>query len=156
MFVPSGGATDLDFGIQCRSTGQVEPQESIEMVAEIYELEILKTGHKQWFQILCPYYNNAKIIDGVRIIENIFGRRLSTSVADLISLRSFCNFSGTEFEFLQYLGSAVTHAKAPSKRVNSVAVVDADELRRADIEIPDGARLVKTGFVILASRTENT
>lgn len=59
-----------------------------------------------------PYFSRVKTINGIKLVVNVLGGPNGCSIPYALSLKEFCEFAGSDFAFLQYLGSAVINVEA--------------------------------------------
>lgn len=148
-------AVDRDFDILCTTTGGMEPYDSIQMYAQTYVLKKSPENSRDWFQIMKPYAKTIPLEGNVRIIKNIVGHKSASSIPNVLKLKEFCKFIGTDYEFLQYIGSAVTNTESTARPFRSLAIVSRDDLRKANINAPDKTIVVFDEYVILSDSKNN-
>lgn len=119
------------------------------MIIKGYELKTLKDNKSRVFVIYESIYSKTEIFGGVRIIEDVIGHQRTTTVGDILEMKDFCRFTGSNFEFLRYLGSGVVGSSSLLESHRVVALARDDDLH-AKIEIPEDVQRNRSGMIILA------
>lgn len=148
-------AVDRDFDVLCTTTGGMEPYDSIQMYAQTYVLKKSPENSRDWFQIMKPYAKTIPVEGNVRIIKNIVGHKNASSIPNILKLKAFCKFIGTDYEFLQYIGSGVTNTESAARPFRSLAIVSHDDLRKADVNAPDETIVSFDEYVVLSDSKDN-
>jgi hypothetical protein len=143
-------AVDPELNIQCSSTGRMESYDSIRIYSMVYKIVYVSNNSRRDFLITKPYMDTIKKIDNVIVLNNVIGSRYGDSVSDIIALKAFCGFSGTDFEFLEYIGSAVTNSDGCNSPFRSLALVSVGDLTKAKVDVVDGVKKNEAGMIILS------
>jgi hypothetical protein len=143
-----GLAVDPEFGFRFYSIGKTEWDDSIGMYTDIFKLVRDSDQSTNTIQILKPMEVKRKYVDGVVVVENIIGFPDGTPIKDIIRLKGFCGFLESDFDFLRYVGSAITHSERVIS-VRSIAVVSERNLASATTIASDDMPRTETGMVIL-------
>ena len=153
--VRQGFSRDLAAGLRCLESGPPELNDDGETYNTAFELDWesnprpLKAAWKG-FSVAKSLRTKVRKINGVTILENVFGRPGGSEILGVVQLKGFCNFTNSDFEFLQYLGSAVTRAD-PEERgsFHAFALATEEQLKKDKIEVPQNVRRDEQTRVIL-------
>jgi hypothetical protein len=143
-----GLATDPEFGFRFYSIGKTEWDDSAGIYTDIFKLVRDNDHSTNTIQILRPMESKRKRVDGVIFVENIIGFPDGTPVKDIIKLKDFCSFLESDFNFLCYVGSAITHSELVIS-VRSIAVVSESNLASANITASNDIPRTEAGMIIL-------
>jgi hypothetical protein len=124
------------------------------MYSSVYELAFADGRTRRGFQIMKPLTAAIEIIEGVKIIKNLFAHKFASPVQALLKLKNQCFFEESDFSFLQYLGSAITRSEGNIGRCRSVALVSDSDLRNYNVELPADIIYVGVEMIMLSDSVE--
>lgn len=150
-----GVSRDVAVGLRCRELGSIDWNNDKETYNTFFGLDWESNSKPP--KMVQKKFSVAKILrtkaprkNGVTLLETVFGRPGGSKISDVLQLKNFCNFTNSDFEFLRYLGSAVTRTDPEDRGSFRVfALVSVEQLQRENIAFPQSASGDDKGRIIL-------
>jgi hypothetical protein len=155
MFVKSViSSQDFEFRFRCIGLGGDERDAVRKIDRRVYSFESLAGGRGfLTLSVEVPFLELCPIISGVKIITKEFGRTYGefeeSPLKRCMKVRERFSFSGTDFEYIQYIASALASAESYNGVFRALIVAQKEYFDRVGMLIPQDARRSEDGQIVL-------